>query len=783
MAGPLQSGGGSRRGSIKSEKSKASSQTPGWYKRASDELASVKTSEKKKAARAAAKKRWKKVKTAVSAVRFTVRSKKFVLYRETDLMKNASPTKKKFLIIAFLLAMLSCGVLSAESKAAVFHMSSVGRWGNGEPYQFTYVWSMTLATFLAKLGLVFIHSKDSHHVAEEPLIPKPGLRDQIKDILNGSETESRIKMIWLLIRPILALIVISVFDMIGSTLASVALAQGVATSVFVVFKSAKIVFVAVASVIILRSPVSSPQWTALAIMAGAMTVAAFSEKKDKLGAQEASLLGPFLLLLGEFCHAVQIVLQEACVKHLHMEGGTVIAGSSVFGTISAILACIKMSETWTELRNLDGHVIGERPNSDPVDVMIMMSNNWQLAFWFILHIVALALTDYSAISLAKHVNSIARVLVDALKLMVMWLLGKTFWLLAILPYLEEPWKSCNFMEGDYFGSWMMVPAMMGISYSLLMYQKGVWMPIKYSKKDGLIIHSAKVVAVQVETQSQPVKRSVKSRKCADSSPQSRNGVAKSSQSPKSLRFHDENDLSAPLLDKTFNGTIEIDAPQRSDPQIFLPGSKQQSTDEPETDEDESDDTINDDFLPDWDASEPKVVSSFSVGKVGLCELTTMPRLLKRVGTKQMSENAPNDRVSKFLNRAATHSILPRGDNFSTDMSKKDAAVSLNLNTSPRNDLSPINFTVPGLTGSRFVMNDENSPSKRPESALQGGKSPSSTISPHRRDTPVPQEVGRTFPSKGTFRTQETIQEEEEENIRPSESSYCARCDDEIVPGK
>jgi len=75
-----------------------------------------------------------------------------------------------------------------------------------------------------------------------------------------------------------------------------------------------------------------------------------------------------------------------------------------------------------------------------------------------------------------------------MKLCVMWTLGKLFVTFAILPSLQERWKPMG-PPPLFLGSWMMLPAMLLIAYGLLMYQKGVWVPLKYSFRDGWTMQS------------------------------------------------------------------------------------------------------------------------------------------------------------------------------------------------------------------------------------------------------------------------------------------------------
>lgn len=121
---------------------------------------------------------------------------------------------------------------------------------------------------------------------------------------------------------------------------------------------------------------------------------------------------------------------------------------------------------------------GQRPFCDPIDVFVMMSNSPVLTFTLILNISTHLTSDIAHIIILKHISALARTLCDALKLFLMWLLGKVFWFFAILPVLAEVWHP------GYFGSVLMIPAMCATIYGMLMFKNGVFLPITYVKGEG-----------------------------------------------------------------------------------------------------------------------------------------------------------------------------------------------------------------------------------------------------------------------------------------------------------
>eukprot|EP00439_Symbiodinium_sp_Y106_P054714 s4225_g7.t1 len=111
------------------------------------------------------------------------------------------------------------------------------------------------------------------------------------------------------------------------------------------------------------------------------------------------------------------------------------------------------------------------------DVLYMMSTSPALAFCLILNVSSHLTSDVAHIMILKHISALARTLCDTLKMILMWLLGKCFWFLAILQPLAEPWHP------GFLGSWLMIPAIGAVVYGMLMFKNAVYVPLVYAKDD------------------------------------------------------------------------------------------------------------------------------------------------------------------------------------------------------------------------------------------------------------------------------------------------------------
>ncbi|CAE6947905.1 SLC35F6 [Symbiodinium natans] len=353
-----------------------------------------------------------------------------------------------------------------RTKSCLFHMEAVGRWDHGHPYKFSYALSLTMTVFLLKMLLAPIKS-----CSKKPTSAK----DEVDD---DDDAELAPKTILDHIMPWVLLVVFTTFEMLMATLSSLGLLYGAPTTVFVVFKSSKAVFMALMSVVILGRRLNAPQWCSLLVISSALLLSTVAEgkggKKGK-GEHEVNLEGPMLLLLSELCHAMMLIFQEIAVRQYWPNPVSLLSWSACFGVFLTACSMYKSRSIFVDLP--DG---GRRPFDDPADVLYMMSTSPALAFCLILNVSSHLTSDVAHIMILKHISALARTLCDTLKMIMMWLLGKAFWLLAILPPLAEPWHP------GLLGSWLMIPAIGAVVYGMLMFKNAVFVPIIYAKdEDGV----------------------------------------------------------------------------------------------------------------------------------------------------------------------------------------------------------------------------------------------------------------------------------------------------------
>lgn len=379
------------------------------------------------------------------------------LAKDTAFMRSKTAKERERLVLKIMVVIVTTGAATAMTKSALFHMKAAGEWDNGQEYVFGYALSLTLIVFLLKVGLVFLHRSHEHDHHED------GSKEDAEVLAGDVENGSLLQRISDALMPWVLLVSFTFFEMLSATVASMGLLYGAPMSVFVVFKSAKTVFLAIMSVVFLRVRLNLAQWSALLLITLALVMATLAEGNDKKGTEEVNLKGPGLLLLSEFFHGLMLILQEVSVKHYWSDPLQLLSVSAVIGILMTLATMYQVRDVWISLP--DG---GKRPASDIHDSLYMCWVNPLLGLCWLTHLFVHVSQDVAHVVILKHISALARTLCDSVKLILMWSLGKGFWLLGILPVLAEPWHP------GLIGSWLMLPAILIIIYSMLMFKNGVF---------------------------------------------------------------------------------------------------------------------------------------------------------------------------------------------------------------------------------------------------------------------------------------------------------------------
>ncbi|CAK9016762.1 Uncharacterized protein SCF082_LOCUS13325, partial [Durusdinium trenchii] len=203
--------------------------------------------------------------------------------QDTKLMRNLkNDAEKQKYILNIIVVITVLGVLMAMSKSCLFHMEAVGRWDHGHPYKFSYALSLTMIVFILKMLLAPMHSCMKKKEKKES---KEAVVDDAEVVPSGMMS---------CVMPWVLLVTFTIFEMLMTTLSCLGLLYGAPTTIFVVFKSSKAVFMALMSVVILGRRLNVAQWCSMLVISLALLLSTVAEgkggKKGK-GPHEMNLEG------------------------------------------------------------------------------------------------------------------------------------------------------------------------------------------------------------------------------------------------------------------------------------------------------------------------------------------------------------------------------------------------------------------------------------------------------------------------------------------------------------
>lgn len=212
-----------------------------------------------------------------------------------------------------------------------------------------------------------------------------------------------------------------------------------------------------------------------------LLIATVAEDKGGKKGGGLSLTGPIVLLLSECSYACMLILQQIAVREYWPDPLALVSASAALGiplTLTSMVAAHKMTSPLPPYH----------PVSDMGDVIVMCSNSLPLTMALLGHVAFRVSLDAFHISSAKYMSALARAMTDVVKLGIMWVLGKSIYLLGYviwqsewpkqggtLAVLSEPWHP---------NSWMMIPGLILIGYALLMFRFRVFAPIQFVKDNN-----------------------------------------------------------------------------------------------------------------------------------------------------------------------------------------------------------------------------------------------------------------------------------------------------------
>jgi drug/metabolite transporter (DMT)-like permease len=238
-------------------------------------------------------------------------------------------------------------------------------------------------------------------------------------------------------------------DVIGSGLSGVGMIF-ISASVWQMLRGSLILYTAGLSYFWLKREFRKEHYWGLAFAATGLTFVGVSSWLDSqddslLSTQSSSdaVFGIVLTVLSQFCTALQIVFEESLLKsfgYSRPSPAQVVAYEGILGSIMMVVVLVGM-----QLAPGDDH--GSFENS--IDSVEKMSRSELLQFLIILYLISIALFNYFGMTIAKHLSSVHRTLIDSSRSTVVWAFQLVMWYVFGSEVYGSKWTSNSFLQ--FFG--------------------------------------------------------------------------------------------------------------------------------------------------------------------------------------------------------------------------------------------------------------------------------------------------------------------------------------------
>ena len=124
------------------------------------------------------------------------------------------------------------------------------------------------------------------------------------------------------------------------------------------------------------------------------------------------VLGIGLIVAGQFCNAVQMIVEEIYLKKRSLEPLLVVGMEGLWGSLIMCFVVLPI------IYFIPGDDNGSYENA--IDALYMIKNSWSLALLIVGYWLSIAFYNFFGLSVAKSLTSVHRTLIDALRTMAVW---------------------------------------------------------------------------------------------------------------------------------------------------------------------------------------------------------------------------------------------------------------------------------------------------------------------------------------------------------------------------
>jgi len=317
--------------------------------------------------------------------------------------------------IGLVVGMLISGSANTLSKKAQNDCTAVI---DGQEVSFDHAWLQTATMFLGEFSCLAGYVLLKHRHRQERVSIDEG---QVQLLLTPQRQEVKVKKSLKHRVCNLLFLFPASLDLLGTTIAGVGLIYTYA-SVWQMLRGSIVIFTAILSKLILKRSLKRYQYVGLFFTVTGLVLVGLSSvlsSSDSGRSSSEMLFGVVLIVLGQMCSAVQMVVEEKFLKKQGFHPMHVVGMEGLFG-LSMMLAVVLPITTYAVPPPKTETDIENVFHDNVWDGFEMMSKNLKILMFGLIYLGSIGAYNVFGMSVAKKMTSVHRTLVDACRTLVVW---------------------------------------------------------------------------------------------------------------------------------------------------------------------------------------------------------------------------------------------------------------------------------------------------------------------------------------------------------------------------
>jgi drug/metabolite transporter (DMT)-like permease len=227
-------------------------------------------------------------------------------------------------------------------------------------------------------------------------------------------------------------------DVLGTSFAGIGLLW-VNASVWQMLRGSIIIFSGILSVLFLKRRLLPYRWlgmTVTVIGLGVVGISSFLDSTEDSGQIHLLAIGIAFILAGQFCNAIQMVMEESFVKSKGFPPLQIVGLEGFWGLV---LMCLILLPAMYFIPFPLFH-------DDSVDAIEKTKNDNLLLAMMLLYIVSIAFYNFCGISVTKQLTAVHRTLVDASRTILVWVVDIIIFYFSSNKEYGESWTKHSYVQ-------------------------------------------------------------------------------------------------------------------------------------------------------------------------------------------------------------------------------------------------------------------------------------------------------------------------------------------------